>query len=105
MVEWDGRDLNVGGLYRLNRNFTVMAAASELEHLFVSSDSGSSTQDVMQSAKFTIGLQATIGPFLNRTELDPYQRLRYTDDDEALQALEEIRAAREEIRELEDSIR
>lgn len=106
MVEWDGRDLNVGGLYRLSRNFTVMAAASELEHLFVSGDSGSSAQDVMQNAKFTIGLQATIGPFLNRTELDPYQRLRYTDDDEALKALEEIRArAREEIRELEDSIR
>ncbi|MCK5132771.1 MAG: hypothetical protein KAR40_11535 [Candidatus Sabulitectum sp.] len=105
IVEWDGRDLNVGGVYRLNRNFTVMAAASELEHLFVSNDSTSNGQDVMQNTKFTVGLQINIGPFLNRTELDPYERLRYTDDDEALRLLEEYRArAREEIQEMESSI-
>ena len=105
MVEWDGRDLNAGGLYKINRNFSVMAAASELEHLFVSGDSTSNGQDVMQHAKFTVGLQITIGPFLNRTELDPYERLRYTDDDEALLLLEEYRArAREEIQEMESTI-
>jgi hypothetical protein len=105
MVEWDGRDLNAGGLYRLNRNITLMVAASELEHLFVSGDSTGNSMDVMQSPKFTLGVQATIGPFLNRTELDPYERLRYTEDDEALRQLEEYRrAAREEIQDLEDSI-
>lgn len=88
MIEWDGRDLNLGGFYELNRNFTIMAAASELEHLFVSGDSTSNTQDVMQNTKFTVGMQVTIGPFLNRTELDPYERLRYTDDDEALEMLQ-----------------
>ena len=104
MIEWDGRDLNVGGVYALNRNLTVMATASELEHLFVS-DSTSNKQDVMQNTKFTIGLQITIGPFLNRTALDPYERLRYTDDDEALELLREYRArAREEIQEMESTI-
>ncbi len=106
IVEWDGRDLNAGGIYRVNKNFTVMAAASELEHLFAPSDSTSNRQDVMQNTKFTIALQITLGPFLDRTELDPYERLRYTDDDEALQQLEEYRArAREEIQEMENTIR
>lgn len=105
ILEWDGRDLNAGATYRLNRNVTLMAAASELEHLFVSGDSTSSSTDVMQTPKFSFGVQATIGPFLNRTELDPYERLRYTEDDEALRQLEEYRAAaREEIEDLEDSI-
>jgi hypothetical protein len=105
MVEWDGRDLNVGGVYRVNRNLTIMAAASELEHLFVSGDSTSSVGDVMQTPKFTIGMQISLGPFLNRTELDPYQRLRYTEDDEALRQMEELRSgAREEIQDMEDSI-
>jgi hypothetical protein len=105
MVEWDGRDLNAGGFYRLGRNFTVIAAASELEHLFLSSDSTADPTDVMQHAKFTLGLRVNLGPFFDRTELDPYQRLRYTEDDEALILLREYRAkAREEIQELEDSI-
>lgn len=104
MVEWDGRDFNLGGDYGLNRNFTITACASELEHLVTSNDSTNSG-DVMQTAKFTIGIEATFGPILGRTELDPYERLRYTDDDEALRQLEEYRqGAREEIRELEDSI-
>lgn len=105
MLEWDGRDLNLGGLYRINRNVTVMAAASELEHLFVSSDSTESVTDVMQTPKFSLGVQITVGPFLNRTELDPYERLRYTEDDEALRQMEEYRqGAREEIDDLEGSI-
>ncbi len=105
MLEWDGRDFNTGGMYRLNRNITLMAAASELEHLFVSGDSTGANNDVMQTPKFSLGVQITLGPFLNRTELDPYERLRYTEDDEALQQLEEYRTgAREEIQDLEDSI-
>ncbi|PIE52228.1 hypothetical protein CSA37_07665 [Candidatus Fermentibacteria bacterium] len=103
-LEWDGRDINAGGRYRLNRNFTITAAASEIEYLF-GSDS-TSDGDVMQTPKFTVGIQGAFGPILGRTELDPYEKLRYTDDDEALRQLEEYRAgAREEIRELEDSIR
>ncbi len=105
IVEWDGRDLNAGGVYRLNNYVSVMTAASELEHLFVSNDSTSNGQDVMQNTKYTIGLQVNIGPFLNRTELDPYERLRYTDDDEALELLREYRArAREEIQEMESTV-
>jgi len=104
-VEWDGRDLNAGVVYRINRTFAVMAAASELEHLFASDDSTSNRQDVMQNTKLTVALQFTIGPFMNRTELDPYERLRYTDDDEALEMLREYRArAREEIQEMENTI-
>jgi len=106
MLEWDGRDLNVGGVYRLNRNITINAAASELEHLFVSGDSTGTDPDVMRTPKFSLGVQINLGPFLNRTELDPYERLRYTEDDEALQQLEEYRrGAREEIRDLEESVK
>jgi hypothetical protein len=106
MLEWDGRDLNIGGVYRLNRHFTVMAAVSELEHLLAKNDKTASARDAMQNTKFAIGLQINIGPFLDRTELDPYQRLRYTDDDEALQILREYRArAREEIQEMESTMR
>jgi len=105
VLEWDGRDINIGGFYKLNKHFTVMAAASELEHLFLSDDSTSNAQDVMQYTKFTVALQIELGPFLNRTELDPYERLRYTDDDEALELLREYRArAREEIQEMESTI-
>lgn len=105
MVEWDGRDFNLGADYRLNRHFTISACASELEHLIAGDDSTSTSGDVMQTAKFSIGFEATFGPILGRTELDPYERLRYTDDDEALRQLEEYReGAREEIRELEDSV-
>lgn len=105
MLEWDGRDLNAGGIYRVSKYLTIMAAASELEHLFLEDDSTSNNMDVMLDAKYTIGMQINLGPFLNRTGLDPYQRLRFTDDDEGLKALEEYRAqAREEIREMESSI-
>ncbi len=105
MLEWDGRDLNAGGAFNLNKHFSVMAAASELEHLFISSDSTANGQDVMQYAKFSVALQVTLGPFLNRTALDPYERLRYTDDDEALELLREYRArVREEILEMESTI-
>lgn len=106
MIEWDGRDLNAGGYYRINRSITVQVAGSELEHLFVAGDTTTAATDVMQTPKFSLGVMVALGPFLNRTELDPYERLRYTEDDEALRQLEEYRArAREEIQELEDSIR
>ncbi len=105
LVEWDGRDLNAGAVFRVNRNFTVRAAVAELEHIFTTQDSTANAQDVMQHTKFTVGLQFNFGPFLNRTELDPYQRLRYTDDDEALEMLKEYRVrAREEIQEMESTI-
>ena len=105
ILEWDGRDLNAGGSYQLNRNFSVLFAASELEHMITTADS-SNAQDVMQHPKFTVALQANFGPFLNRTELDPYERLRFTENDEALEALKEYRMrAREEIQEIESTIR
>lgn len=104
-LEWDGRDLNAGGCYQINRNFAVLAAATELEHLITSADS-SNGLDVMQHPKFTIAIRLNFGPFLNRTELDPYERLRFTEDDEALEALKEYRMrAREEIQEIESTIR
>jgi len=105
LVEWDGRDLNAGAVYRVNRNFTVRAAVAELEHVFAAQDSTANPQDVMQHTKFTVGIQLSFGPFLNRTELDPYKRLRYADDDEALEMLREYRArAREEIQEMESTV-
>jgi vacuolar-type H+-ATPase subunit E/Vma4 len=55
----------------------------------------------MQSTKFTVGVQFFFGPFLNRTTLEPTERLRRERDEEALQQLEESRRhALEEIEEL-----
>jgi hypothetical protein len=100
-VEWDGRDLNLGGSYSINRYLTVSGAVAELEQLLRPSDERDPT-DVMQSVKFALGAQFTLGPFISRTTLEPTERLSGTADREALEALEEARRrAREEIDELE----
>jgi hypothetical protein len=97
-LEWDGRDANIGGTYRLGRSAQASAAIAEFEQLFRSSRD---EQDVMQSTKFTVGVQFFFGPFLNRTTLEPTERLRRERDEEALQQLEESRRhALEEIEEL-----
>jgi len=102
--EWDGRDLNIGGSYRVNKYLEFRAAIAEVEQFIRSSDLRDPT-DVMQSAKFTLGLEVTLGPFISRTTLEPTERLSRTVDSEALRALEEARRhAKEDIRELEASM-
>lgn len=103
ILEWDGRDANIGASYTLNRNVRFMAAVAELEQL--SRGSSRDPMDVMQNVKFSIGVEFTIGPFLNRTTLEPFEALRQDGDSELLERLEEIRShAKEDIEELEDDI-
>jgi hypothetical protein len=102
--EWDGRDLNIGGSYSVNDFLTFSGAIAEVEQFMRSSDVRDPT-DVMQNVKFALGIEVSFGPFINRTTLEPTERLSGTVDDELLQALEEARRnAREDIQELEDSM-
>ena len=103
-IEWDGRDLNIGGSYRVNKYLEFRTAISEVEQFIRSSDLRDPT-DVMQSTKFTLGLEITLGPFMSRTTLEPTERLSRVADREALRALEEARShAKEDIQELENSM-
>lgn len=98
-LEWDGRDANFGGWYDISDMVRVSAAVAEFEQL-ARGDERVET-DVMQNAKFTLGVQATFGPFFNRTTLEPTGRLRQQGDLEALRRLEEERRrALERIEEL-----
>jgi hypothetical protein len=104
-VEWDGRDINLGGSYAMNKNVRFMGSISELEQVIRSGDEADRT-DVMQNVKFTLGVELTVGPFGGRTHLDPFERVGERERDlDALRKLEEARSqAREKIRELEESI-
>ncbi len=100
-LEWDGRDANLGGSYAVNRNVTVMAALAEFEQSLRGDDRDKT--DVMQNTKFTVGAEFLLGPFFNRTTLEPTERLRRVQDEEALRQLEEER--REALREIEELLR
>ena len=103
-LEWDGRDANFGGSYTVNKWLTLQGAVAEFEQ-FIRSGEDVNRTDVMQNAKFTVGAELTIGPFMSRTHLEPTERLRPQRDEDAFQALEEARArAREKIRELQESM-
>ena len=103
IIEWDGRDANIGATYTMNKNVRFMAAVAELEQL--SRGSERNPMDVMQSIKFSIGVEFTIGPFINRTTLEPFEQLGQDVDYELLKQLEEIRShAKEDIEEFEDDI-
>ncbi len=103
IMEWDGRDANIGASYTLNKNVRFMAAVAELEQL--SRGSERNPMDVMQNVKFSVGVEFTIGPFINRTTLEPFEQLRLDEDSELLEQLEEIRShAKEDIDEFEDDI-
>lgn len=103
IVEWDGRDLNAGGEYAVTPNISVRLAFAEIEQNFRSSERDAS--DPGQAPKIALGVQFTFGPLFSRTELDPYERLRFTENDEALEAIRREREdARRRIEELERSI-
>ncbi len=102
MLEWDGRDANFGVQYVLNNNFRFKGAVAELEQLAISNRNPS---DVMQNIKFSLGLEITIGPFFNRTTLEPFEDLILDNDEALLRKLEEIRShARENISKIERTI-
>lgn len=100
-LEWDGRDANLAGRYTVNRHVTVQAALAEFEQTLRGTDRDKT--DVMQNTKFTLGAEFFLGPFFNRTTLEPTERLRRTQDEEALRQLEEER--REALAEIEELLR
>ena len=103
IIEWDGRDANLGATYTMNNNIRFMAAAAELEQLSRGSDRNQ--MDVMQNVKFSLGVEFSVGPFLSRTTLEPFEQLRGDVDSELLKQLEEIRShAKEDIDEFESDI-
>jgi hypothetical protein len=102
MLEWDGRDASIGAEYTLNSNVRFLFAASELEQLVISDRNQS---DVMQNVKISIGAEFTLGPFLNRTTLEPFEELSQDYNEELLLELERLRLrAKEEIEEMKRDI-
>lgn len=102
MLEWDGRDANIGAQYDLSRTVRFKGAVAELEQLALSDRNQS---DVMQNVKLSLGVELTLGPFFNRTTLQPFEELTRGYDEDLLEKLEEIRSrAREDIDDLEDDI-
>lgn len=103
ILEWDGRDANFGASYTMNKNVRFMAAMSEFEQFFRGDERD--PRDVMQNVKFSIGVEFAIGPFMNRTTLEPFEQLTQDVDDELLEQLEEARShAEEDIEELKGYI-
>ncbi|MCK5117004.1 MAG: YjbH domain-containing protein [Candidatus Aegiribacteria sp.] len=102
MVEWDGRDANLGAAFTMNDNVRFLGAVAEFEQLALSNRDLS---DVMQNVKFSLGVEITLGPFLNATTLESYSELTQREADDLLRKLEEIRShAREDIEELKHDI-
>lgn len=100
-VEWDGRDANFGARYDINRKVSVAACLAEFEQSLRGDDRDQT--DVMQNSKFTLAAEFELGPFFNRTTLEPTERLRRTQDEEALRQLEEER--RQALQEIEELLR
>ncbi len=102
MLEWDGRDANLGMAFTMNDNVRFLGAIAEFEQLAMSNRDLS---DVMQNVKFSLGVEITLGPFFNVTTLESFGLLTQRTTDDLLLKLEEIRShAREDIEELKRDI-
>ena len=102
MLEWDGRDANLGASFTMNPNVRFLGAIAELEQLAMSNRDLS---DVMQNVKFSLGVEITIGPILNAVTLQSFGELTQRESDDLLLKLEAIRShAREDIEELKHDI-
>ncbi len=102
MLEWDGRDANIGASFTMNDNVRFLGAIAEFEQLVISNRDLS---DVMQNVKFSLGVEITLGPFFNTTTLQSFGELTQRVTDDLLLKLEAIRShAREDIEELKHDI-
>lgn len=89
--EMDGRDLNLGLDYSINRNIAVHLALAELEQT-IFPPAQQNRQDIMQNSKVTIGVSARLGPLFGAGRYDlerEQQRI-----ERARQRLEELEARR-----------
>lgn len=102
-MEQDGRDLNIGVSYEINRYLTLQMAWAELEQtLFPPANQNRS--DIMQNSKVSIGIRSTFGPIFGARQLAlerEQQRI-----ERARERLEELearrRAAEAELQRLRD---
>jgi len=102
-MEQDGRDLNLGFSYDVSKYFTLQLAWAELEQAVFPPD-GQNQQDIMQNAKYSVGIRSQFGPLLGarRMELER-ERQRIERARSRLQELEaRRRAAEAELQRLRD---
>jgi hypothetical protein len=67
-IEQDGRDLNLGASYDINKFITVQMAWAEFEQTIFPPE-GQNKSDIMQNSKVTIGIQSRIGPILGAEQI------------------------------------
>lgn len=103
--EQDGRDFNLGGSYSLSRTFTLNATWAEME-MSVLPPEDVDRMDVMQNSKFSLSLEARIGPLLGAQRLElEREQMRIERARQRLQELEDRRsAAEEELRRLREQL-
>jgi len=102
-MEQDGRDLNMGFSYDISKYFTLQFAWAEFEQA-VFPPEGQNQQDIMQNAKYSVGVSSRFGPLLGarRMELER-ERQRIERARGRLQELEaRRRAAEAELQRLRD---
>ena len=68
-LEQDGRDLNFGLSYRINRTITLNLAAAEFEMALFPPE-GHNRRDPCQNSKFTIAVSGTLGPLFGARRLE-----------------------------------
>ncbi|PIE51181.1 hypothetical protein CSA37_13005 [Candidatus Fermentibacteria bacterium] len=67
--EVDGRDMNLGCDYHINRNISVHLAWAEMEQLLAPTE-GQNLQDVQQNTKVTIALSSRFGPIVGTGQME-----------------------------------
>jgi len=103
VLEQDGRDLNLGATYDVNRYITLQMAWAEFE-MTVFPPENQNRADIMQNSKVSIGIRSTFGPIFGARQLAlerEQQRI-----ERARERLEELearrRAAEAELQRLRD---
>lgn len=89
--EMDGRDLNLGLEYSINRHIDLRFALAEIEQTVFAPEQ-QNRQDIMQNSKFTVGVSSRLGPLFGAGRYDlerEQQRI-----ERARQRLEELEARR-----------
>lgn len=62
-IEQDGRDLNLGASYEINKHVILQMAWAEFEQTIFPAENQNKA-DIMQNSKVTIGIQSRFGPIL-----------------------------------------
>lgn len=103
--EEDGRDFNLGASYQISRMLSLSMTWAELE-MAVLPPANVDRMDVMQNSKFSLSLEARIGPVFGAQRLElEREQMRIERSRQRLQELEDRRrAAEEELQRLRELI-